>query len=108
MAIDSFGICQQYTDFVDGPMFESSYRSCRYPRALRRDDQSIRAGHHTDSLNRSQSLVGQVIQPILTAPSGRARNAQPDTEKSAIPAAYLFTTKTPEQPHSKCAILAKV
>jgi hypothetical protein len=38
----------------------------------------------------------------------RARNAQPDTEKSAIQAAYLFTTKTPEQPHSKYALLAKV
>jgi hypothetical protein len=41
--------------------FESSCGSCRYPRALRRDDQSIRAGRLTDSPNRSQSLVGQTI-----------------------------------------------
>jgi hypothetical protein len=61
MAIDSFGICQQDTDFVDGPMFESNYGSCRYPRTLRRDDQSIRTGHHTDSPNWSQSLVGQAF-----------------------------------------------
>jgi hypothetical protein len=44
-----------------GHMFESSYGSCRYPRALRRDDQSTRTGNHTDSPNRSQSLVGQAI-----------------------------------------------
>lgn len=53
MAIDSIGICEQDTHFFDGPMFESSYGSCRHPRALRRDDQTIRAGHHTDSPNRS-------------------------------------------------------
>jgi hypothetical protein len=31
MAIDSFGICQQYTDFVDGPMFESSLEVAGIP-----------------------------------------------------------------------------